>query len=103
MKRTTSLLPNCRRRGNLDDFQFKGIGKIISFTVVRVPPEGFEKFTPYAVAVIELDEGARLSGQIVGDVSKVETGKPVRSVFRKIYEDGSDGLINYGLKWELAG
>lgn len=98
-----NLCPNCRRRGNLDDFQFSGKGKIVSFTVIRVPPEGFEKYAPYAVAIIELDEGARLSGQIVGDVSKVETDKPVRAVFRKMHEDGNDGLIHYGLKWELAG
>ena len=98
-----NLCPNCRRRGNLDDFQFMGKGKIISFTVVRVPPEGFEKSTPYAVAIIELDEGARLSGQIVGNVDKVKTGKPVSPVFRKIHEDGSGGVINYGLKWKLAG
>ncbi|UCD07304.1 MAG: Zn-ribbon domain-containing OB-fold protein [Candidatus Aenigmatarchaeota archaeon] len=97
-----SLCPNCRRRGNLDDFQFSGKGKIVSFTVIRVPPEGFEKYAPYAAAIIELDEGARLSGQIVGDFSKVETGKPVRAVFRKINEDGNEGLINYGLKWELS-
>jgi uncharacterized OB-fold protein len=97
-----NLCPNCRRRGNLDDFQFSGKGKIVSHTIIRVPPEGFEKYAPYAAAIIELDEGARLSGQIVGDISKVETGKPVRAVFRKIHEDGSDGLIHYGMKWELA-
>ncbi|MCK4497242.1 MAG: Zn-ribbon domain-containing OB-fold protein, partial [Candidatus Aenigmarchaeota archaeon] len=71
-----NLCPNCRRRGNLDDFQFSGKGKIVSHTIIRVPPEGFEKYAPYAAAIIELDEGARISGQIVGDISKVETGKP---------------------------
>lgn len=96
-----SLCPECRRRGNLEDFQFAGKGKILSFTIIRTPPEGFEKFTPYAVAIIELEEGTRVSGQIVGDVEKVKTGQQVRTVFRKIYEDGNEGLIHYGLKWEL--
>jgi len=97
-----NLCPKCRRRGDLEEFQFSGKGKIVSHTIVRVPPEGFEKYSPYAVAIIELDEGTRVSGQIVGDVNRVETGKRVKTVFRKIYEDGSDGLIHYGLKWELA-
>ncbi len=82
--------------------RFNGRGEIVSYTIVRVPPEGFEKYAPYAVAIIDLEEGARVSGQIVGDISKVRTGKKVRTVFRKIHEDGSDGLINYGLKWEIA-
>ena len=97
-----SLCPSCRRRGSIEDMRFNGRGEIVSYTIVRVPPEGFEKYAPYAVAIIDLEEGARVSGQIVGDISKVRTGKKVRTVFRKIHEDGSDGLINYGLKWEIA-
>jgi uncharacterized OB-fold protein len=97
-----SLCPKCRRRGKIEDMRFSGNGKIVSYTVIRIPPEGFEKYAPYAVAVIDLEEGARISGQVVGDINKVRTGKAVTTVFRKIYEDGTDGLINYGLKWEVA-
>ncbi len=97
-----NLCPVCRRRGSIEDMQFNGNGRIVSYTIVRVPPEGFEKYAPYAVAVIDLEEGARVSGQVVGNITKVRTGKQVRTVFRKIHEDGSDGLINYGLKWEIA-
>ncbi len=96
------LCSECRRKGDLVEFQFSGNGKILSHTIVRVPPEGFEKYTPYAVAIIELQEGARISGQIVGDINKVESGKNVKTVFRRMHEDGSGGLIHYGLKWELA-
>lgn len=97
-----NLCPDCRRRGVLEEFQFVGNGKIVSHTIVRVPPEGFEKYTPYAIAIIELNEGARISGQIVGDVNMVESGKNVKTVFRRMHEDKSGGLIHYGLKWELA-
>ncbi len=97
-----SLCPDCRRKGTIEEFQFSGNGKIVSHTIVRVPPEGFEKYTPYAVAIIELSEGARISGQIVGDVNRVESGKNVKTVFRRMHEDKSGGLIHYGLKWELA-
>jgi len=97
-----SLCPKCRSKGNLEDFRFSGKGKIISWTVIRAPPEGFEQQTPYAVAIIELDEGAKITGQIVSDLDKIEVGKPVRAVFRRMYADGPDGLIHYGIKWDIA-
>ena len=95
--------PSCRRKGEVKEFCFSGNGKIVSYTIIRVPPEGFQNYTPYAVAIIELDEGTRLSGQVIGDISKLDVGKRVRPVFRKIQEDGSSGLIQYGIKFELSG
>jgi uncharacterized OB-fold protein len=97
-----SLCPNCRSRGQIEDFQFSGKGKIVSWTVIRVAPGGFEDQVPYAVAMIELDEGTMIAGQIVGNPDGMEIGKKVRAVFRRMYTDGSAGLIHYGLKWELA-
>ena len=97
-----SFCPECRRKGQVEDFTLNGKGKILSYTIIRIPPEGFEKYAPYAVAVIELDEGTRISGLIVDDASKVEIGKYVETVFRKISEDGDSGLIHYGLKWRIV-
>ena len=97
------LCPNCRRKGKIRSLEFSGMGEITSYTVIRTPPEGFEKYVPYAVAVVKLEEGASISGQIIGDISKVEIGKKVKSVFRKVTEDNRDGLIHYGFKFELAG
>ena len=94
-----AFCPECRRRGRVDDYRFSGRGRIESYTVIRVPPEGFE--SPYAVAIIELEEGTRISGQIVGCPEDVEVGKRVKPVFRKISEDGRSGLIQYGMKWEI--
>ena len=95
------LCNNCRTKGVLRDFQFSGNGVIETYTVIRAPPEGFEREAPYAVAIIRLDEGANISGQIVSGIEGVEIGKRVRSVFRRITQDGADGLIHYGMKWEL--
>jgi len=94
-----SFCPECRRKGKIEDHQLSGRGKIITYTVIRVPPEGFE--SPYAVAVIELEEGTRISGQIVGNPDEAGIGKRVIPVFRKISQDGSSGLIQYGMKWEI--
>ena len=86
-----------------EPFRFSGGGKIVSYTVIHTAPEGFEKQSPYTVALVQLDEGPVISTHIVGSDNKVEIGSPVKMVFRKLYEDGSSGIINYGFKFELAG
>jgi len=96
------ICPDCRRSGKTEDFQFAGNGKIVSHTVIRVAPSGFEKYSPYAVAIIKLDEGVDITGQICSDPEKVETGKRVKPVFRKIYENNPGGVIHYGIKFELV-
>jgi uncharacterized OB-fold protein len=96
-----SFCPECRRRGKIEEFRFSGNGEILSKTVIRVPPEGFEKHSPYTVAIIKLDEGTNVTGQVVGDPGGINVGDRVRAVFRKTYEDGKGGLIHYGLKWEV--
>ncbi len=98
-----SFCSRCRRKGEIECFPFSGKGTIISYTIIRTPPEGFEKQSPYAVAIVKLDEGAQISGQVIGDLKEVETGKRVSAVFRKMYEDGPQGVINYGLKFALTG
>jgi uncharacterized OB-fold protein len=85
----------------MEEFQFKGIGEIVSHTIIRTAPEGFENNAPYAVALIRLDEGTTITGQVIGNPEDVTSGKKVRCVFRRMYEDGPDGQIFYGLKWEL--
>lgn len=97
-----SLCPKCRRKGEIEPFPFSGSGRITAHTVIRTPPEGFERQAPYAVAIIRLDEGVNVSGQVVGDLENIEAGKRVKTVFRKMHEDGPAGVIHYGLKFRLA-
>ena len=97
------LCPKCRSRGTVEPYQLKGEGKVVSWTVIRAAPEGFEDQVPYAVAMIQLDDGGMIAGQIVDTIGGIEMGKKVRVVFRRMCADGSDGLIHYGLKWEVVG
>ncbi len=95
------VCPNCRRKGNLEEFHFKGLGKIHTFAIVRQAPEDFKRQTPYIIAQVELDEGPRLTAQIVNcDPDDVEIGMRVRACFRKIREFGHEGIIVYGYKFE---
>lgn len=97
-----AVCPTCRRKGILKSKTFCGKGKVYSFTEIQVPPEGFENQVPYVLAVIELEEGSRVLGQIVDAIaSEVRIGSSVESVFRVIQKDDPEGLIHYGFKFRL--
>ncbi|MBN2477800.1 Zn-ribbon domain-containing OB-fold protein [Candidatus Micrarchaeota archaeon] len=96
------ICPQCRRKGKIKKIKFSGRGKVYSYTKIFVPPEGFEKQAPYMLAVIELEEGARVTAQIVDTCGDVKIGSPVRAVFRIIQRDDPEGLIHYGFKFRLA-
>ncbi|NHI89299.1 MAG: hypothetical protein EAX87_07235 [Candidatus Thorarchaeota archaeon] len=51
---------------NIDWAEVSGKGKLISFTVIHVAPDEFAEETPYYVAIIELDEGPRVSARLLG-------------------------------------
>jgi len=82
--------------GNID---LKGI--IESFTIVRNAPKGFERQTPYVLALILLSNGMKVVSQIV-DSDKIEIGMKVEPCIRRIYVDGNSGLINYGTKFRVT-
>ncbi len=96
------ICPKCRRKGEIEDIRFKGLGEIQTYTIIKAAAEGFEGMAPYTVAIVRLNEGPSVSGQVIGDPRKVKTGRKVRAVFRKLYETGPSDIINYGLKWELV-
>ncbi len=97
------VCPTCRRKGKLENILFSGKGKVYSFTEISVPPEGFESQTPYLLAIIELEEGARLTAQIVdAKLDQITIGTQVEPVFRMIQKDDPEGLIHYGFKFRIV-
>ena len=96
-----NVCPTCRRDGKIEEVMFKNTGKIVSYTIIHTGPTGFEKQTPYPVAIIELNNGPKITAQIVDcESDELKIGLSVKSTFRKIYEDGKDGIIHYGLKFK---
>jgi len=73
---------------------------VVTWTVIRNPPKDFERYAPYVVALVELDDGVRILTQLT-DVSPEEVSKGMRveAVFRRVKEDGAEGLILYGYKF----
>jgi len=83
-----------------NEFEFSGKGKIIAFTKIYSPAESFQEQAPFNVGIIELEEGARITGQIVDcDFEELKIGLEVEAVFRKVYKSGNKGVIHYGTKF----
>ncbi|OGM19298.1 hypothetical protein A2955_00475 [Candidatus Woesebacteria bacterium RIFCSPLOWO2_01_FULL_37_19] len=98
-------------------YKFSGRGKIWAFTVIGNrdhAPEGFQNQVPYAVAIIELDEGPKISSMLTDlewhyneGIKKpnIEIDDEVEMVTRKlrVLDDEERGLIVYGYKFRPAG
>lgn len=75
-------------------------GAVETFTVIRVAPSGFGDEAPYAVGVIRLDDGVKVTAQIVDcDLESLAIGDRVRLEFRRVQQDGASGILCYGYKF----
>ncbi|MCD5409877.1 MAG: Zn-ribbon domain-containing OB-fold protein [Methanocellales archaeon] len=95
--------PVCRRDGKITEYRFKGTGEVVTYTVVYSASDRFNKQTPYVLAIIKLEEGPQLTGQVICGPAEIQIGMKVRSVFRKLGEDRPEGIIYYGTKFIPAG
>lgn len=80
---------NCPRCGSLDLawVRAKGTGTVYSFTVARRPTHPAFA-APYVIAIVELDEGPRLTANIVAcDPDTVRIGMGVRATFEDVDAD----------------
>jgi len=74
-------------------------GTVVTSTVVRVGPTDLTMESPYAMAIIETPEGARLMTQVVDcDPETVKPGSEVTLEFRLIRREGTGGILCYGHK-----
>lgn len=86
-----------------EKIKLSGFGKILSFTIINIASDAFKYETPYAVGIIETDEGARLTAYIADcKFEDLKIGARVELVFRKLGEEGASGIINYGYKAVLV-
>lgn len=93
------ICPRCGSR-EFEKTKLAGSGKLLTYTIIRVAPQPFEDQAPYAVGIAELDDGVKLTAQVVDcDFSKLAVGMRVKVEFRRIYEEGAAGVIYYGYKF----
>jgi uncharacterized OB-fold protein len=92
------ICPGCRG-SDMETTTLSRRGKVVTSTVIRVPPDDFLMEAPYAVAVVETPEGARLMTQVVDcDPATVLPGMDVSLEFRLIRKEGKSGIRCYGHK-----
>lgn len=90
---------NCHSQ-SVENHKLSARGKVLTYTIVRSAPEGYEKMVPYAVGIIELEDGIRVLSQVVDcNPEEIKIGMPVELTFRKVKEDGQEGIIEYGYKF----
>jgi uncharacterized OB-fold protein len=83
--------------------RFSGEGTVVTWTAIHVAPEPYAMQAPYVVAIIELDEGVRLTAQIADATpAEVDTGSRVRHVFRRMRGEGEGGILQYGYKFVVT-
>lgn len=66
----------------------KGTGTIWTYTIVRFAhgsPSIWHERVPYALALVTLDEGVRIMGNVIDcDVETVRSGMPVRLTYHEV-------------------
>ncbi|AAT42967.1 Zn-ribbon domain-containing OB-fold protein [Picrophilus oshimae] len=97
------ICPYCHRDsiGRMEKYQLNGTGEIISYTTVHEAAPAFKRQVPYTLALVKLDEGPVITAQLTGNLEGIDTGKRVHMVFRRIRQDGEEGIIEYGYKFEM--
>jgi uncharacterized OB-fold protein len=83
----------------MNSFKFGGKGTLLSYTVITDAPAGFESNAPYALGLVQLDEGPTLTAQLTDLEGVLEIGMRVEMVTRKLRNEAPDGVIVYGYKF----
>ena len=93
------ICPECNQPAKTPH-TLSGRGQVYTFSTIYAPPEGFEAYTPYTVALVKLEEGPMVTAQLT-DVAPgdVKVGMPVEMVTRRLRTHGDEGTIVYGYKF----
>ena len=91
--------PKCGSR-SISEEKLPRRGKVLSYTVVHNPPRGYEYYTPYVIALVELENGAKVLTQLTDvDPEEVKEGMEVEMSLRILRVCGESGFIAYGYKF----
>jgi uncharacterized protein len=84
----SAMCPHCMNMKS-EWVKLSGKGKVFSFVVVRqAPSPAFAKDAPYVVAIIELEEGQRLTSNVIGcKPEDVKINMAVEVVFEDVTKD----------------
>ena len=66
--------------GTLEPRAVSGRGTLVTWTLIRRPPAGIDLPAPYAVAVVELAEGVRITARLARFDPEPALGSPVQVI-----------------------
>ncbi len=95
----------CRECGSdkMKDKEMPKTGRIVTYTQLHEPLPGFEAQVPFYLALVELENGARVLTQVVDSPDEaVKTGAKVKATVRRAKVEGESGQIIYGYKFIVA-
>ena len=92
------VCPECKSK-QFETIKLNPEGKLLTYTIIRIASDKFSIQAPYAVGIMELNDGVKLTTQIADvDFDKIKIGMKLKLVFRKIQDEGAAGLHCYGYK-----
>ena len=92
------ICPECKSK-QFETIKLNPEGKLLTYTIIRIASDKFSIQAPYAVGIVELNDGVKLTTQIADvDFDKIKIGMKLKLVFRKIQDEGAAGLHCYGYK-----
>jgi len=77
---------NCGKQ-QMEEVALSGKGKVYTFTTVHQQLPFALVEVPYAIVVVELEEGCQTRGVVTENFENVEVGKEVETYFEKVRED----------------
>ena len=92
------VCPECHNREFVKT-KINDIGKVETFTVIRVAPSGFTDLTPYPIAIVNVGDGVRVLCQVADcDRRSLKIGMTGESGIPESPAEGESGIIYYGYK-----
>lgn len=76
-------------------------GKIVVWTIIRVATKFFSSQAPYPVAIVKLENGEQIIGQLVDwQEEDLKKGREVVAVLRRSHTEDKESVITYTIKFK---
>lgn len=96
---TTSPVKLWRRQENVATLIGKK-GKILLWTIIRIPAKSFTDQAPYPVIIVKMQNGENMIGQLVDwQENDLVIGREVVSVLRRLRTEDKEDIIYYNIKF----
>ena len=97
---TTSPVKLWRRQKNVASLIGRK-GKILLWTIIRVPSKSFVDQAPYPVVIVKVENRENMIGQLVDwQKEDLKVGREVVCVLRRLSTEEKEGVIYYNIKFK---